>query len=88
MRRNDLKSMRQHIVQTLTAAATPLLGVGLLAALLLSHFSTSWGSAFSAFGPENFLRSTGAPIQEVRTFTVRNPGLYVLRLYNGGLISG
>ncbi len=46
---------------------------------------TSRASSFSAFGPEDFVRSTGAPVQETRTFTVTNPGLpYILRLYNGG----
>ncbi len=46
---------------------------------------TSRASSFTAFGPEDFVRSTGAPVQETRTFTVANPRLpYVLRLYNGG----
>jgi PKD domain len=45
----------------------------------------SRASSFTAFGPEDFVRSTGAPVQETRTFTVSNPGLpYMLRLYNGG----
>ncbi len=46
---------------------------------------TSRASSFTALGPEDFVRSTGAPVQETRTFTITNPGLpYLLRLYNGG----
>lgn len=46
---------------------------------------TSRASSFTAFGPEDFIRRTGAPVQETRTFTVSNPSLpYMLRVYNGG----
>lgn len=63
----------------------PWLWASIVAVVLLTPLVLSWGSAFSAFGPEDFVRSTGAPVQETRTFTVTNPGLpYMLRLYNGG----
>ena len=87
MRRNHSESQSQRLVQILFAAvAMPRLWVGVfLIGCVLARWSGSWGSAFSAFGPEDFLRSTGTPVQEIRTFPVRNPGLpYVLRLYNGG----
>jgi hypothetical protein len=87
MRRNSSESKQRRLRQTLLGAvAIPRLWIGVfLVGCLLTRWSGSWGSAFSAFGPEDFLRSTGAPVQEVRTFTVSNPGLfYTLRLYNGG----
>lgn len=40
---------------------------------------------FDAFGPENFIRATGPPITEVRSFTILNPNTqYSLRIDNGG----
>ncbi len=63
----------------------PWLWASLGAVVFLTRFVLSWGSAFTAFGPEDFVRRTGAPVQETRTFTVSNTRLpYVLRLYNGG----
>src|SRR6266545_6904840 len=75
MRRNSSESKQRRLRQTLLGAvAIPRLWIGVfLVGCLLTRWSGSWGSAFSAFGPEDFLRSTGAPVQEVRTFTVSNP---------------
>lgn len=44
---------------------------------------------FTAFGPEDFVRQTGTPVTEARSFTVADPNLpYLLRIENGGADDG
>jgi RHS repeat-associated protein len=51
--------------------------------LLFAHSVSAGG--FSVFGPTDFERSTGAPVEEVVNFSVPQAGSYTLTLYNGGL---
>jgi hypothetical protein len=49
--------------------------------------SESWATII-AFGPENFVRSTGKPQEVVRTFAVANPtGPWTLCIANGGQLN-
>jgi len=46
----------------------------------------TWAKTFEAFGPETFVRSTGAPMSVVRSFGILTPNTtYTLRINNGGL---
>jgi hypothetical protein len=48
--------------------------------------SISWGGTFVAFGPENFIRDRGQPVDVTRNFAVLNANTtYTLRIANGGL---
>jgi hypothetical protein len=55
--------------------------------LLLVPFSfVSLGDTFAVFGPEDFIRGTGKPVAQTRTFSVFNPQCAAtLRIDNGGL---
>ncbi|HEY6968322.1 MAG TPA: hypothetical protein VJA94_03890 [Candidatus Angelobacter sp.] len=60
-----------------------LLAIG---ALLVA--GTTWARAgtFIAFGPQDYMRGTGAPVTIVTNFSVRNPNTqYTLKAFNGGL---
>lgn len=47
--------------------------------------SPSFAGTFLAFGPENYLRSSGSPVTITQSFTVLNPNTtYTLRITNGG----
>ena len=60
--------------------------MGLVFLLFLLSPAVSLAGTFTAFGPQDFLRGTGAPVTETRSFTVRNPTTtYTLRIFNGGL---
>lgn len=57
----------------------------IIGALLVGATSAQAGT-FTAFGPQNYVRGTGAPITVTNTFTVRNPSTqYTLKVLNGGL---
>jgi RHS repeat-associated protein len=45
-----------------------------------------FGGTFTAFGPQSYVRDTGAPVTVTNTFSVLNPNTqYTLRVDNGGL---
>ena len=63
--------------------STSLLTISLCLIPLIS--SLSHASTFTAFGPETFIRTTGKPVVETVSFTVKNPDTtYTLYIYNGG----
>ena len=63
--------------------STSLLTISLCIIPLIS--SLSHASTFTAFGPETFIRTTGKPVVETVSFTVKNPDTtYTLYIYNGG----
>ncbi len=56
----------------------------LVAALLLP--APALAGTFRVFGPQDFFRSTGAPVTETRSVTVPNPATaFTLTIYNGGM---
>src|SRR3989304_2274453 len=62
--------------------STSLLTISLCIIPLIS--SLSHASTFTAFGPETFIRTTGKPVVETVSFTVKNPDTtYTLYIYNG-----
>src|SRR5437899_1667962 len=49
--------------------------------------SPCFAGTFTAYGPQPYVRGTGAPATVTNTFTVLNPNTqYTLRLHNGGLV--
>src|SRR6266446_1976769 len=60
----------------------------LLALCLLSFSSISLGGTFVAFGPVTYVRSTGAPVTVMNTFTVLDPTTtFTLTIANSGISS-
>ncbi|HEX7284991.1 MAG TPA: hypothetical protein VF532_02355, partial [Candidatus Angelobacter sp.] len=46
-----------------------------------------WAGTFTAYGPQVYVRDTGAPVTVTNTFSVLNPNTqYTLRVVNGGLV--
>jgi hypothetical protein len=59
---------------------------GFTALLVVAFSVVAFAETFNAFGPEDFVRSSGKPTDVIRTFTVANPNSsYTLRIDNGGL---
>ncbi len=59
---------------------------GLLVAAALLLPSPALAGTFRVFGPQDFLRGTGAPVTETRSVTVPNPATaFTLTIYNGGM---
>jgi len=55
-------------------------------ALLLIGALPGFANTFTAFGPQQYVRGTGAPVTVTNTFSVLNPNIqYTFRLHNGGL---
>jgi hypothetical protein len=49
--------------------------------------SPCFAGTFTAYGPQPYVRGTGAPVTVTNTFTVLNPNTqYTLRVHNGGLV--
>lgn len=49
--------------------------------------NSMFGGTFTAFGPQSYVRDTGAPVTVTNTFSILNPNTqYTLRVDNGGLI--
>src|SRR5215831_15604434 len=60
----------------------------LLAIGTLLIAGTTWARAgtFIVLGPQDYMRSTGAPVTVITNFSVRNPNTqYTLKAFNGGL---
>ena len=58
----------------------------LLFVLSLIGAGSSQAGTFLAYGPTEYVRSTGAPVTVTSTFTVLNPSTqYTLKAFNGGL---
>jgi hypothetical protein len=56
-------------------------------ATILTFSMPSLAGTFTAFGPQVYIRDTGAPVTVTGTFTVLNPNTqYTLRVVNGGLV--
>lgn len=61
------------------------MSIVLLAFLAVGGVPAAAGT-FTPFGPQNYVRGTGAPVTETGTFTVLNPATqYTLKAFNGGL---
>src|SRR6478736_6426870 len=57
-----------------------------LGALLTAGTTLAQAGTFTAYGPQNYARSTGDPVTVTSTFTVLNPNTqYTLKAFNGGL---
>ena len=50
----------------------------------VSRAGSSSAAAIAAFGPKDYVRSTGAPVTVSDTFSVANPGTALLHITNGG----
>src|SRR5260221_1461181 len=62
------------------------LKVPILAAAFFAATSLLSAGTFTAFGPKNYTRGTGAPVTVTDTFSVLNPKTqYTLRAFNGGV---
>src|SRR4029077_5271668 len=63
-------------------------GVHRIFVVLLALLGTPCvAGTFTAFGPQTYVRDTGAPVTVTNTFTVLNPNTqYTLRVHNGGLV--
>jgi len=60
----------------------------LICALMFPASDYANAGAFTAFGPKTFVRSTGKPVVETFSFSIRTlDTTYTLKLYNGGLNS-
>jgi hypothetical protein len=63
------------------------MSVALWAFLAMASIPAAAGT-FTVFGPQNYVRGTGAPVTETGTFTVLIPGAqYTLKVFNGGLVN-
>ena len=63
--------------------------ITLCVALTASSGELALGGTFTAFGPEAFERSTGAPVTETRTVTILDPNThYFIKIHNGSLEDG
>src|SRR5258707_3826224 len=57
-----------------------------IGAFLLVGTTSARAGTFTAFGPQDFTRGTGAPVTVTTSFSVRNPNTqYTLKVFNGGL---
>ncbi|MGC2694177.1 MAG: hypothetical protein WA738_00140, partial [Candidatus Angelobacter sp.] len=57
-----------------------------IGAFLLAGATSAVAGTFTAFGPQDYTRSTGAPVTVTKTFSVLNPNTkYTLKAFNGGL---
>ena len=55
-------------------------------ALLTAGTTLARAGSFTAFGPQDYARGTGAPVTVTNTFSVQNPNApYTLKVFNGGL---
>jgi RHS repeat-associated protein len=55
-------------------------------ALLIAGTTSAHAGTFTAFGPQDYTRGTGAPVTVTNTFSVLNPNTqYTLKAFNGGL---
>lgn len=62
------------------------LGLRCAAALLILPSLQSWAGTWNPFGPQTYVRQTGAPVTVTNTFSISNPNTqYTLHLQNGGL---
>lgn len=53
---------------------------------LISGVASARAGTFTVFGPQNYTRSTGAPVTVTSNFSVLNPNIqYTLKAFNGGL---
>ncbi len=60
---------------------------GIFVVLLALLGTPCFAGTFTAFGPQTYVRGTGAPVTVTNTFTVLNPNTqYTLRVHNGGLV--
>ena len=50
----------------------------------VSRAGSSSAAAIAAFGPKDYVRSTGAPVTVSDTFSIANPGTALLHITNGG----
>ena len=49
----------------------------------LAVATVTWAGTFTAFGPQNYTRDSGAPITVTNTFSVLNPNTqYTLKAFN------
>lgn len=63
------------------------MSIALLAFLTVGGVPATAGT-FTPFGPQNYVRGSGAPVTETGTFTVLNPATqYTLKAFNGGLVN-
>src|SRR5215831_7849110 len=57
-----------------------------LGALLTAGTTLARAGTFTAFGPQDYTRGTGAPVTVTNSFSVLNPNTqYTLKAFNGGL---
>jgi hypothetical protein len=57
-----------------------------VAAVIVCLSSLAQAGTWVAFGPQTFVRGSGAPTQVTASFSVLNPNtLYILQVYNGGV---
>src|SRR5215813_9631298 len=57
-----------------------------IGAFLTTGTSLAQTGTFTAFGPQDYTRGTGAPVTVTNTFSVLNPNTqYTLKAFNGGL---
>lgn len=57
-----------------------------VAIFLISGVASANAGTFTVFGPQNYTRSTGAPVTVTNNFSVLNPNIqYTLKAFNGGL---
>src|SRR5260370_21768625 len=55
-------------------------------ALLIAGTTSARAGTFTAFGPQDYARGTGAPVTVTANFSVLNPNTqYTLKAFNGGL---
>jgi RHS repeat-associated protein len=57
-----------------------------IGAFLLAGAASARAGSFTAFGPRDYTRGTGAPVTVTTSFSVLNPNTqYTLKVFNGGL---
>src|SRR5579859_3575654 len=57
-----------------------------IGAFLLAGATSARAGSFTAFGPQDYTRATGAPVTVTTNFSVLNPNTqYTLKVFNGGL---
>ena len=71
-----MKMLRIVLVASLTA---------FVSGILLPCAPESLAGTFVTFGPQDYTRGTGKPVEVTHSFNVRNPNTdYLLHLINGG----
>src|SRR4051812_19555703 len=72
---------RLHTFRNVTAGTT-------LALLLAFLFAAPFAASVFVFGPQTYVRHTGTPVRDARTFKIAHPtNPYALRVVNHGVTS-